>query len=328
VRLAIRQELDAHFVEADASASESFEHDGISIRVEVSKAEDRSFAVITCAGAIDLDCEPDGSESANRERPVMAYVVGGLILHAQGGGLDLSERALADGYSRITAALTRVGALVRWRFNLSGSDSVFKQSTVTLEADDGRIVELLQIPQAAMGDDASTLGAGQLADVPALLSVERREPLAHQLLREAWNLRHGNPRASLVIGVAAAEVGMKQLIAALVPDARWLVEELPSPPLSTMVKDYLKELPIRADVPPARRSPKHLRRLLHDAVEARNQVVHRGTTPAVSLRETLTGIREFLYLLDFYCGHSWAIERLSVETRAALALEDGRGSPT
>jgi len=121
---------------------------------------------------------------------------------------------------------------------------------------------------------------------------------------------------------------MKQLIAALVPDARWLVEELPSPPLSTMVKDYLKELPIRADVPPARRSPKHLRRLLHDAVEARNQVVHRGTTPAVSLRETLTGIREFLYLLDFYCGHSWAIERLSVETRAALALEDGRGSPT
>lgn len=325
MRLRVRRELDAHFLEADEPSSESFEHDGVRILVSVSKPEDRSFAGITCTGAVDLEgSDHRRAESCDRERGVIASVSDGLILLVPAGAPNLSDDELTGGYQRIEAALTQVGALLRWRFDLSGSDSVFKQNSVILELDDGQIMELQQIPQAAMGDDMAHLAGRQLADVPAILANGTREPLAHQLLREAWNLRHGNPRASLVIAVAAAEVGIKQLIAALVPDARWLVEELPSPPLVAMMKDYLKELPIRADVAPARRSPKHLRKLLHGAVEARNQVVHRGATPAVSLRETLAGVREFLYLLDFYGGQPWAVSRLSPETRSELGLADPR----
>ena len=47
-----------------------------------------------------------------------------------------------------------------------------------------------------MGNDSSAVPADELADVPPMLTGEVCEPLAHQLLREAWNLRHSNPRAS------------------------------------------------------------------------------------------------------------------------------------
>lgn len=116
---------------------------------------------------------------------------------------------------------------------------------------------------------------------------------------------------------------MKQLIASLVPDARWLVEELPSPPLVPMMKHYLPDLPIRAPVEREHRCPRHLRSALQTAIEERNDVVHRGLSPTADLRNTLTRIREFLYLLDFYGGHEWAVAKLSEETRASLAISEG-----
>jgi hypothetical protein len=38
------------------------------------------------------------------------------------------------------------------------------------------------------------------------------EPLVRQLFRDAWNLREVYPKAALVIGVAAAEIGFRQLV--------------------------------------------------------------------------------------------------------------------
>ena len=142
--------------------------------------------------------------------------------------------------------------------------------------------------------------------------------MAHQLLREAWNLRHQNPRGSLIIGVAAAEVGTKALIVDLVPVVRAFVDDLPAPPLVKLVKHSLRELPIRADVAPDLRCPKSLLRILDAAVQDRNAVVHRGVLPSLPLYKTLQSIREYLYLLDFYSGEQWAAAHLTEETRVAL----------
>jgi hypothetical protein len=54
------------------------------------------------------------------------------------------------------------------------------------------------------------------------------EPLARQILREAWAQKSASPRSALVLAIAAAEVGFKQCVSQLVPEARWLVEEIPS----------------------------------------------------------------------------------------------------
>jgi hypothetical protein len=55
-----------------------------------------------------------------------------------------------------------------------------------------------------------------------------REPVALQLFREAWELKRSNPRSALAIGIAAAEIGVKDLIASLIPNALWLVTPSPA----------------------------------------------------------------------------------------------------
>lgn len=225
---------------------------------------------------------------------------------------------ISAAYHRIDTVLNHVGAIIRWRFNLAGQDAIFKDNRLLVTTDDRRQYDLQAMAHVVMGDDRSLIHGGELMEVAALATSDAREPLPHQLLREAWNLHYRNPRGSLVIGVAAAEVGLKQLIAILVPYSRWLVEELPLPPLVSMMKNYLPELPIRAQVERNRRCPKHLRTALDAAVTERNAVVHRGIDPSVNLRQTLIAVREFLYLLDLYAGQAWAASHLSEETIAAL----------
>ena len=63
------------------------------------------------------------------------------------------------------------------------------------------------------------------------------EPLGHELLREAILNRKANPRSSLVLAVAAAEVGFKQFAARVFPDAAWILE-LPTSPLTEMLAKF------------------------------------------------------------------------------------------
>ena len=53
-------------------------------------------------------------------------------------------------------------------------------------------------------------------EAPLALSVQElltngiAEPTSEELLREAWAARSGNPRASLLLAIAAAEVASKE----------------------------------------------------------------------------------------------------------------------
>jgi hypothetical protein len=321
VRLHITHHVNAHFVDAGEAAIESFEHEGVQVTVTTSVLDGASFASVTCSGVVEV---PEPTAGAAQGGPALLRA-GDVGFDPEAGfflppGLESIWPDVSAGVQRAEAVLAQVGALIRWRFNLSGKDSVFKDSAATVETSDGRILELHSMVQAAMGDDRAEIAPGGLAEVAEMVAADMREPLAHQLLREAWNLRLTNSRSSLVIGVTAAEVGMKQLITELVPAAGWLVDELPSPPLARMMKRYLPELPIRADVEKDRRCPKQLRTILQAAVEDRNRVVHRGIAPSVPLRETLAAVREFLYLLDYYVGRPWATTQLSDHTVAGLGL--------
>ena len=213
--------------------------------------------------------------------------------------------------------LTDVGAVLRWRFGMFGDDPLWISTEMVLEVD-GHVVDLAPLPQAVFGDDRATIGPGGLQHVAAMVRDRVRQPLAHEMWREAWNLQHRSPRSSLTIGVAAAEVGFKQLVALLVPAAESLFEHIPSPPLDTMIRKVLPDLPVRSGIAADRRCPKDIRKALIEAVEARNQVVHRGVPPTIHLWQTLMTTREFLYLLDWHAGHAWAESLLSDATRAAI----------
>jgi hypothetical protein len=151
------------------------------------------------------------------------------------------------------------------------------------------------------------------------------EPLGHEIFLEAWELRSTNPRSSLVIGIAAAEVGFKQFVSKLVPHAQWLADNSPSPPLVKMVTNYLPLLPAKLKiVNEVLTLPKSVRTVVQKGVELRNRTTHVGqAAPSEKeLEEILLAIRDLLYLLDFYCGYKWAITNIRPDTLNELAKEN------
>jgi hypothetical protein len=153
-----------------------------------------------------------------------------------------------------------------------------------------------------------------------LVSAGEREPLGHQLFHEAWSQRRDLPRSSLLIGVTAAEVGFKSLIGELVPHAEWLALHAPTPPLIEMLTDYLPKLPVKIRINNAAPFiPKTILDSLKKGIKLRNETAHagKGVKPD-SLDEILRAVRDLLYLLDLYGGHSWALREISHATRELI----------
>ncbi len=159
------------------------------------------------------------------------------------------------------------------------------------------------------------------ADIDALLADGVSEPLGHELLREAWAERDGNPRSALVIGVAALEVGFKEFVATLVPQAEWLVENLPNPPVVRMLREYLPLLPFRCRfedrvLPP----PQEILEIIHKGVILRNRTAHASgaTLRSETIKEILLAVSDVLWLLDYYRGFEWAHEHIRDETKTKI----------
>jgi hypothetical protein len=188
---------------------------------------------------------------------------------------------------------------------------------------DSRFVPGDRVP-ARFSDEADN-------DFRYLLQHEHEEPLGHSLLREAWEQREENPRSALVVGVAAAEVGFKHSVAELAPHAAWLMEEIPSPPLQKMMSTYLPLLLEGRDEILVKRLPKSIIKLVDEANQKRNIVVHKSPTGQRRYRElhawfdqssldsVLLAVCDLLWLLDYYRGYPWALDYVRGET-----LEDWR----
>jgi hypothetical protein len=318
--LSVTHRLNAHFVDIDAALHLAVEYEGVDVTIAASVPEEGAFARVMCTGSTAVPARGNSAIDP-RLAPGDPRILGMSWQFLVPATMDSSAAAALDvAFEHVEEILERVGAALRWRFGLAGGDSVLAQARAEVICDDGQVVELQPLSPAMMGDNRAAVGEPGWSEFANIVASETWEPIGHQLLREAWNLHNTNPRSSLVIGITAAEVGLKQLIAKLVPAARSLVEDLPSPPLAKMMKHTLPDLPVRADVPRDRRCPRDLRRLLDQAVQERNLVVHQGAQPTRSLRETLGAVREFLYLLDLYAGHPWAAEQLSEATLAALEV--------
>ncbi len=194
--------LNTNFVEVAAPSNLHFDHDGVSVRVAAVINPDAAFATITRAGKSETAddaqlSDAGGAMGVQSDSPVMLP--------------DPHDQhyapAVAAACQGIEDVLRHVASVLRWRFGVHGHDALFKDVTVTARLADGRPLALELVPRAAMGDDQSQIEPRGLAEVADLVTYSQREPVAHELWREAWNLRHANPRSSMVIGVAAAEVG-------------------------------------------------------------------------------------------------------------------------
>ncbi len=162
------------------------------------------------------------------------------------------------------------------------------------------------------------------AQILHLTNKFKNEPIYHGLFREAWGQRTTNPRSSIVTGMSAAEVGIKQCIGVLVPDAQWLADNVPSPRLKKLLTAYLPTLPAVNKINGNVVAPsKNVMEALEKGVTLRNEIVHLGKqSPQLeSVESILLAIRDLLWLIDYYCGHEWALNYIREETLAEMKVE-------
>lgn len=221
---------------------------------------------------------------------------------------------LQDAIRQVTrelrAATTRTVALLRWRLADDGPHQPLnsRRAEWSLAGDAWR-----PLPQDVRGDPSANLvppiSERVREDVQAYLDQGVEEPLAHALWREAWELRNANPRSALLIGMASLEVGVKQHIAAIVPDATWLLDEPPAPPVHRLLDEYIPMLPTLSGLPPWKLDAAVHKRI-RSAQHLRNRVAHagRGTVDYKGLKQTLETVRSVLITLDVYRGFLWAAD--------------------
>jgi hypothetical protein len=231
-------------------------------------------------------------------------------------------------------AATRTLKLLRWFCGSSdGHNPIGASKGLTYSPDAIHWLKLPQtikailtpgIPELMMTDKVAT-------SVADLWRQGAQQPLAQELFREATEQQSENPRSCLVLGVAATEIGFKQLVGNLVPDAKWLADNVPSPPLVTMLKDYVPILPTKFRLNGVKpKVPDKLIDTLKKAVLLRNHVVH-GKAPKISresLREIIEAIHDCLYLFDCYNGHRWAWNLITIETQRLILQESSGNSST
>jgi hypothetical protein len=215
---------------------------------------------------------------------------------------------MAEIYQTLYEWASRVWRLLRWRSNAIGSHEVFQTILASEWSRDGQ-PPWYKLPvkgYVTAGDWAiPRLDAPVAYSVQRLLTSGIAEPTSEELLREASAASGANPRAGLLLAVAAAEVGFKELVIDLVPEVRWLTLNVPSPPLVKLLSHYLPELPVRHGV--AAPPPRELRRVMQKAVDTRNELAHQGKFDRldIDLYEVLEVVWSLLHQFAYYRGFTW-----------------------
>ncbi|MGH9966593.1 MAG: hypothetical protein ACREBG_02000 [Pyrinomonadaceae bacterium] len=151
-----------------------------------------------------------------------------------------------------------------------------------------------------------------------ILQSEYAPPFARELFREAYSQKDINSRSALVIGVAALETGVKDLIIELFPDTKWLVRHLPSPPITRILSEYFPNL--RADNKQVLCPPSEMVQEIQKWIGRRNDLSH-GKSADIDvdeLTEFLMLVSDILYLCDYARGFDWALELIRPQTRQAF----------
>jgi hypothetical protein len=226
-------------------------------------------------------------------------------------------------FSQLGTHLKTSVAILKWRYGITeGPINSFSNwsESVSLDGAAWRSISRLRGGKIRFLVPPRKVGASAPLETGRLHSEGAEPPLALQLLVEALNQRAAHPRSALVIAVTAAEIALKQLIGELAPDARWLAENVPSPPIFKIARDYVPSLKVRAHfMGKTLRLPKRLLKKLAEAVELRNRVVHAGElAPGEDeLKEILAAAEDIVWICDLYAGHLWAGDHVSHETISA-----------
>jgi hypothetical protein len=235
------------------------------------------------------------------------------------GTLSLNKEAVRQVFNDMTDAIQRTLRLARWKTNAIGGPNPIRVGTVnyfvwSTDGSNWKLVADSIFLKVELHQLDRTWSSADTEFLQAELVKGTDEPLGHELLREANVNRNHNPRSSLILGVAAAEVGFKQFASKTFPDTAWLLE-LPSPPLIEMLYKFPWEqlkLRINGKVPAV---PESIIEELRKGVTLRNKVVHSGVADLSrdTLNSVLDTVKNLLYFLDTLhgSGQHWPLNFIS-----------------
>lgn len=169
------------------------------------------------------------------------------------------------------------------------------------------------------------LDESEATAVEDALRAHQLEPIAHEVLSEAINIRHTSPRASLVLGVTAAETALRSFSSGVRRASEaWLLERPGSGSVDELMSKYLPLVTEQRTSDGAAVIPRELRREIRSAAESRNAVVHHGATAPdpETLESYLQAFSDLLYLLDWLEGHDWAFANVSPRWRESYVARD------
>lgn len=259
-------------------------------------------------GIVTVTCEKEVAERLHREA-------------VSSGQVSIKKGAVNDVFQDMCNHMKHTIRLIRWRTNSHGRPNPVREAMHggfkwSLDGNDWRPVgDYIAMKINLRVNPQWTTEAAQF--VATEVSGGLDEPLGHVLLREAWNNRGANPRSSIVLAVAAAEVGFKQFVSKVFPDTAWLLENVPSPPLVKMLTEFFPWSKLKVQINGKEpKLPESITSVLKKAVLLRDLIVHRSVDELSTdtVDSVLTSVRDLLYFLDSLQGQEWAFKHLSTES--------------
>ena len=232
------------------------------------------------------------------------------------------QRVCQEVTSSMAESLVRFLSLLRWQQNASGPHAAFphlqagQAVPVFFWKTEHENCYLAPLPRNQVLSVSSSGGMRweerhRVAFGGLWSEAGAAEPLAHELLREAKLASNENPRSALLMAYSALEVGIKQHIGKMVPDAAWLAENAPTPPLDKIFRDYLPKLHVESAVFAELNGSNGLAKEIGEFTKARNALAHRGENGSPPVHEYIELVSDVLYFIDALEGRAWARDHLS-----------------
>lgn len=237
------------------------------------------------------------------------------------------RKLVQENHKFLLAAQDRFLRIVRWTQAVSGPRDLYESSPALYwrrgTAGEHHIVSTPpeERPGLSLGLDGIIWEEDQRETFLKVWNEESTtEPLAHELLREAKQLAEsGATRSGLLMAATAVEAGVKQHLALQRPENGWLLENMPSPPVHVLLKEYLPRVHERQELVSNWALLGPLWQRVQKLVTARNSTTHVGKPVKLeSLYAHLLTATDVLYLLDALGGQLWARTRTSPDVRLAL----------
>jgi len=248
------------------------------------------------------------------------FPVEGINLQSE---LGQYREILADSVLQVLNAL-------RWRFGMWGARHPIDRQEFYYSIDGdswGFISEPWDYRMLdGVGAPASFYAEGY-EHVQDLLAQRHTEPIGHDVFRESWSLRFNNPRSALILGIVAAEVGVRRCIANLDPAREQAIraDKLSLVPLLKKLRSLLQDNPRGVSLAPS----DEMIATVQAGVNARNAFVHGypgedryaealKQLEGPRLDKLLATVADLLWLFDYYVGHDWARHYIRATTLQLL----------